>query len=663
MQDIHKDIHLLHIFQPVCIILGILCSYKFWMLNVFLQMHIILAMCAIAILSICHIYNKRLLKRMLVYIFCGYIAFQIRIYHVNFQQAYTPKEMMIMATVADINEYQERKMVCSLQLKNIETVESNQCIRLPQNATGFIYTDVNILSELSHTKDLTDTAALISSLAPGVKIVCKVDVLPISQKDIPTDYDARFYAYFNNQPVNFKIKEIHVHSQQSSSYLANFRHYLLKRVSKLHDYDLAQAFLIGSRNNLSIEHRELFQRLGIYHILSISSMHLSAVSLIGYLIGYLLFVLISILGSIPEKFKIVLYKKYPALTLILPPSPRMYSKIIAIVLCIVYTVFTGASIPTIRACMMYMTGFLLLFSDYNTSLLHTLILTCSAILLIYPETILTSSFQFSFMAMYAITLLPKIQLLIKNKLHIRNKYLQYIFQSIITCIFISIYTAPIAMYHFQQITLQPILGNLIIVPYIICIMMPTLFLHIVLPISFLLNFEFYILACLLKILDYTSFIIHTNTIYPLALLLLLILLPFAHSRTKLFRLHIVSIGIMIFVALFPTEKPIMLLDRYGRIGYVKDNILYTTCKIDSYTAKKWQKYFQAQNIEQFKHESSQPLFDYYICSQANQLKCDIDDKKMIDISQCIYTGGLIVYKDHVCKMNDEKFANMNIYLW
>lgn len=698
IQDIYKDIHLLHIFQPICIILGILSGYKLWIMSYSMSIHVFFSLCIILAIMLCYIFQQRLLKRIILYIFCGYIVFQTRIQLVNFQKAYTFKQMLVTATISDVNEYQDRNLLCTLNLTNIETLEDNPNIVLPKNAKGFIHQDVELLnnnisqkqwfgmmlkrniktepqkmkiSEHLHEKD-TSINDLLNMLTPGTKIICQVDIMSISRKDHPADFDARFHAYFNNNPVNFNIKAIQIHSQQQSQGLAGIRAKLLKKLAILPNYDLAQSLLLGVRNNLTREHREIFQRLGIYHILSISGMHLSIVSFIGYLIGYLLYVLISLLGScISEKRRIELYQQYPEITLFLPLSPRTYFKFTSITLCIAYTLLTGASIPTMRACLMYLIGLLIFFADYHTSLLHTLILACSTILCIYPEAVFSSSFQFSFIAMYVITLLPQINIYIKSKLHIRNKYLIYILQSVTVCILMSIYTAPISMYHFQQITFQPILGNLIAIPYITCIILPTLILYTLLPIGFLLKIEFQMLEILLKMLDHTSLSCNTSSIYAAGLLILVILLPFAHSRTKLFRLHALSaLFLMIFIC-FPPEKPLMLLDKFGNIGYVKDKTLYTTCVSDSYTAIKWKKYFQAENVVQFKYESDQELFGYRILYPVDKTIKQYARKdnnanhvsNIIDVSQCMRAGGLAIYKTGIEKMNEEKFEKMNVYLW
>lgn len=741
IHDIYKDIHLLHIFQPICIILGILCGYKLWITSCAMNLHMIFVFNIILILLICYIFKQRLLQRLILYILLGYCVFQSRIYVVNFHKAYTPKQMLITANIADINEYKDRNMLYILNLNNIQAIDDNPNIVLPKNARGFICNDIELLPNniqkktwsgmnakrqydyktskmidvigikkqnmsianetiqthpsrhtihhdanqhtiaakvQQNTNEQTsvhiipnvasqEIASTLQMLSPNTKIVCQVDVVPIARKDCPADYPARFHAYFNNNTVNFDIKAIQVHHQQQAIGFAHIRSRLLRRLARLHSSDLAQALLLGARNNLSHEHREVFQRLGIYHILSISGMHLSIVSFIGYCIGYLLYILISLLGScISEKRRMSILQQYPSIILFLPPNPHTYSKITGVLLCIAYTILTGASIPTIRACIMYLLGLFIFFADYNTSLLHTLILACSGILCIYPESIFSVSFQFSFIAMYVITLLPQIQSLVKNKLQIKNKYLNYIVQSSIICIIMSIYTTPLSMYHFQQFTLQPILGNLIAIPYIVFIILPTLIIYSLLPIACLLRIEFQILEKILNILDYTTISYCTNHVSTIGLLCLLLLLPFAHSRTKLFRIHLLSGLICMLIILFPPEKPIMLLDKFGNIGYTKDNILYTTCAIDSYTANKWRQYFHAEQIVQFKHETNQELFGYYILYPNDKSNyVDLEERAMniIDVSKCMRSGGLTVYKSRVEKMNEEKFEQMNIYLW
>ena len=690
------DIHLLHLFQPVFISLGIISYY---LLPIIPTYKICLLLTCIPILF--KILNQRLMSILSTYILIGFLAFHLRILFINYEPSILPAgEVTITATIKDI-EYvfantldNNNQTLCSSSQNNNKTSSSYFILeniamletKTPNTKNQAAYISKYVFPEQMRGYIRSNETTCINESILHHQITCSVKFYPMPCKQTPNDYDAKFYNYFQKISAHCELIKIHdIHcdptslamQQSKTSIITHAKHKISSYIANLQEAGLAQSLILGNRRNLSHTLQELFKKLGIYHILSISGLHLSVVAGIGFLIGKLLFLIITSLGKgIPIKYITILFEKYPNITLILPPNPNTYSKLTSILCISFYTILTGSSIPALRACIMYSLGILLFFTDFHTGLVHILSLSCSLILMAFPETLFSSSFQFSFTAMFAITLIKPYKHHINlfatyiinctyltphtDKITKIHKIISYILQTIFTCIMISLYTTPLAIYHFQEITIQPILANLFCIPFITFIILPSLFslllvvlLSMITP-TFLLvlctwfiyiinqciNIEFNILLKIMHCLEHTSFKIHTPQISSYTLICFLLLIPFAHSRTKLSRIHLLLVPIMCLAMLLPISKPLMLLDKYGRIGYMKDNILYVSFKNDDKLALKWQQYYGAKDIRTFQHNSNVELFGYYI-KPSNKLH--LNNAHIITLEDCMKYGGLAIY--------------------
>lgn len=573
-------------------------------------------------------------------------------------------------------------------------------------------------------------ASLFSNASLDESILCKARFFPIAEKKDPNDFDSKFYNYFSGMSANCELINVYKigyedvsaekkildlgsnfdmgreYKDECNKYecnsknntdsnieykkslrIASIRYKISRFLEQVNNPGLAQALILGNRRNLSIEIQELCKKLGIYHMLSISGLHLSIVAGIGSFIGLLIYIIITMIGkAVPIVNFIKIVKKHPDIALILPPNPNTYKKLTAILLIIIYTILTGASIPSIRACVMYVLGIIVFFSDLNTNLVHMLAAACSLILVTFPETLFSSSFQFSFVAMYAISLfkpfkrkvnfiadviMSKLPKKYKN-LHeptLVEKIVLYTCNTIFSCAMISLYTIPLSIYHFQEIALQPILANLICVPFIVFIIIPSLIIHICFGflsmhysyIGILLykmtlqciNIELNIFIHMLKILEYTAIQLHMPEINKLTMICFFTLLPLAHSKTRLRIAHLAIMPLFVISIVMSVEKPIMLLDKYGRIGYMKDEILYVSFRTEDRLAEKWKKYYKAKEIRYFQHKIDTPLFGYYI-KNTESVKWDSKlkgDSKIITQQDCLNSNGLAVYRGEIKPLN------------
>ena len=152
------------------------------------------------------------------------------------------------------------------------------------------------------------------------------------------------------------------------------------------DGGLISAMLLGEKSDLEAEDKNLYQRNGISHILAISGLHLS-------LLG---------MGI------------YNVLLRIMPGKKQ--ASVLCIIIMSLYCVFTGNSISTIRATIMFALSLLATILGRSYDSLSALGLTAILQLFFNPYVLNNSGFLLSFLAVIGVTFLaPRLQHLFSCK--------------------------------------------------------------------------------------------------------------------------------------------------------------------------------------------------------------------------------------------------------
>lgn len=272
-----------------------------------------------------------------------------------------------------------------------------------------------------------------SNLEIGKNIVLKGELLTFSQKTIPSGFDET--RYMKTKGYDYKIfpEEIKIEDGKKKGFFIAVNR-LREKVSEIYDAILPQkeagilkAMITGNKDDIDEITRDLYNKAGIAHIIAISGLHVSVISV---LLFYLL-----------DK---VLKNK------------RLCS-FITILFLFCYMIFTGCSPSTVRAVIMTSTMLFgtILFREgekYNTIALAALIL-----LLYQPLYLWDIGFQLSFIAVIGIFMGSTI---IKKYKKIKNKALDIMVLSAIVCFS----SFPIAAYHFYYVPLGGILANVVVVP-------------------------------------------------------------------------------------------------------------------------------------------------------------------------------------------------------
>ncbi|MFA7382381.1 MAG: DNA internalization-related competence protein ComEC/Rec2 [Desulfurivibrionaceae bacterium] len=212
---------------------------------------------------------------------------------------------------------------------------------------------------------------------------------------------------------------------------------------------LYQALLLGDMSALSPEVTENYRATGIMHILAISGSHL---------------VVVAFLSTVFFRF---LVSRFPWLLLRLPAAKIAVALSFPVLL--LYAGLAGFQPPVVRALIMAGVFMAAILLDRQWSSLNNLAIAAFCILLANPLSIQSASFQLSFVAAAAIILtMPRLTGWCPEKEpHSLWQTLRYFFISgllISGAAFLA--TAPLALFHFNRISLLGPITTLLVTPFL-----------------------------------------------------------------------------------------------------------------------------------------------------------------------------------------------------
>lgn len=204
--------------------------------------------------------------------------------------------------------------------------------------------------------------------------------------------------------------------------------------SKKEHLGLAEAMLIGYRNDLDSSILDAYIDTGVVHIIAISGMHLG-----------LIFLLL-------DKMTILLLGKKRAATAALFTSmPLLWG----------FTLLTGASASVLRSALMFSLMIVGRAIERGNISLNALLGSAFILLLYDPMLVHDLGFQLSYAAVGSILLFDKI---IKNWLSIQNRLASHGWSMISLTLSAQVLTTPLVILHFHRFPLLFLFANLVAVP-------------------------------------------------------------------------------------------------------------------------------------------------------------------------------------------------------
>jgi len=244
--------------------------------------------------------------------------------------------------------------------------------------------------------------------------------------------------------VSYEVKGKVLSTAEGRDPIAALRRYFKENIerSKAQHSDILKALTIGDRSSVPQEKNDLFLHTGTSHILAISGFNVAIIS------GFFFFLARAALRRI-RRFR-------------MSGRDRRYASLVTIPFPFVFMLVAGAGVSVIRAAIMIAVYMLALFLERERDFYNTTALAALVILLIYPHSLLTPSFQLTFLSLLFIVmtmerLFPAIE-------RLKNGIARWSLSTVLSTLAATLGTAPIVLYYFYGINPLSVVHNLVTIP-------------------------------------------------------------------------------------------------------------------------------------------------------------------------------------------------------
>jgi competence protein ComEC len=279
----------------------------------------------------------------------------------------------------------------------------------------------------------------------GDKILVNKELQPIKNSGNPGAFNYQRYAAFQQifHNVFLKDKDYVLLNDKNNNLFRQFifsaRQAVLDILQKnitngKDELGIAEALLIGYTNDLDKDLVQAYSNTGVVHIIAISGMHLALIYVM----------LVWIFSRIP------FVKRSKVLQLILVLS------------CLwLFSLLTGGSASVLRSAVMF--SFIKTGQTFSkrSSVYNSLAASAFVMLCYDPYYLWNVGFQLSYLAVIGILLFQKP---VYNRIYIKNKWLDKIWQMTAVTIAAQVLTFPVCIYYFHQFPVLFLITNLIAVP-------------------------------------------------------------------------------------------------------------------------------------------------------------------------------------------------------
>jgi len=282
------------------------------------------------------------------------------------------------------------------------------------------------------------------SIEPGLQIILNGDLQPIPNSGNPASFNYQRYCAFQNifAQVFLKGNEFEFLSKETNfslnCWLANTRLKVLsilrKYVDKPNQISIAEALLIGYREDLDRDLVAAYSNTGVVHIIAISGLHIA-----------MIYALILFLFKPLQRIRGIKYVQ----------------PIVILWVIWVFTLLAGAVPSILRSAVMF--SFIVLGENFGRriNIYNNLAASAFTILILNPYSLWDVGFQLSYAAVLGIVVFSKY---IFNWVGLQNKLLKYLWQLNAVTISAQIFTLPIILYSFHQFPLFFLFSNMLVVP-------------------------------------------------------------------------------------------------------------------------------------------------------------------------------------------------------
>lgn len=283
----------------------------------------------------------------------------------------------------------------------------------------------------------------LKKLHYGSQIVFNKPLRQIKNAGNPASFDYKQYSLFQGitHQINLAPDEFEILSTENKNWFRQFIfncrswviHTLQKFIRSEKEQGLAEALLIGYKDDLDKNLVQSYTNTGVVHIIAISGMHLALI--------------------------------YGLLLLLTKPLRRKQLKWPGVILILsglwLFTLLAGAQASVVRSAVMFTCIALGEALSRKTSVYNTLALSAFLLLTYNSFWLWDVGFQLSYTAVLSIVTFYRP---IYNWFYFPNKTLDFIWKTMAVSIAAQIFTTPISLYHFHQFPVLFLLTNVVAVP-------------------------------------------------------------------------------------------------------------------------------------------------------------------------------------------------------
>ena len=279
-----------------------------------------------------------------------------------------------------------------------------------------------------------------SDIGYGSRIIFRKTLQEIRNSGNPGGFDYKRYALFQGitHQLNLKTGEFVVLPGKKKNRIQSALYDVRKKILDIlrtnikggKECGLAEALLVGYKDDLDKSLVQSYSNTGVVHIIAISGMHLA-------LIYWLVNLLLRPVGK---------SKRW-----------RWVKPIIAILVLWSFSLLTGASASVLRAAVMF--TFIVCAESFSrkTNIYNTLAASAFFLLCINPYWLWDVGFQLSYAAVLSIVIFQRP---IYNIFYCKNKLLDHVWKLNAVTLAAQLLTTPLSIYHFHQFPCYFFLTNL-----------------------------------------------------------------------------------------------------------------------------------------------------------------------------------------------------------
>lgn len=306
-------------------------------------------------------------------------------------------------------------------------------------------------------------------LKPGDAVIAQARLLPPAPPALPGDYDFARQAYFQGLgAVGYALRPLMIDHEAADpplqvriwSGIARLRQAIGRRVQAAVGGEtgaIANALITGECGGISQATNDAFRNSGLFHILSISGLHMA---IMGGAVFWSIRALLALFPSVALRYPI---KKWAAMA--------------ALAGSLAYLTISGGAFATVRSFLTISIMFFAVLWNRPALALRNVALSALVILVVFPESLLDVGFQMSFAA---VTALVAVFEMIRERYRERGRadfgpvmrVLLFFGGIVLSTLVASAAVAPFAIYHFHKSQQLAVLANLLAVPLCNIVVMP-----------------------------------------------------------------------------------------------------------------------------------------------------------------------------------------------